>query len=226
MSRIKGAALVVSMLVVSAVGIASASAALPEFGGPFPTHFVAKQLGSGKLETIKGRTVECSGGSALGFINSAKDLLVNGIIYTGCAGQGFGQGKCQSGSTEGEIKTNPLLGLLGYIKLAPNQVGILFEPDNSPDFASFNCKTLIGTETLLVKGTVICPLSPINEVTEKYHLVCNQTAGIQNPLSFEGAGTTDTLMTEGKGPEPFAFEQSAVQALSDILTLSLTEIVA
>jgi hypothetical protein len=214
------------MFVVSAVAIASASAALPEFESTFPKHFVALQTTNGFLETKAGRTVECKHGSALGLINSAKDLLVNGIIYTECKSTAFGGGVCLStGAPEGEIKTNRLLGLLGYI--AKPNVGILFEPDNAPDFATFHCKTLLGTESLLVRGTVICPLSPVNTTTDKYTLDCKMKAGekgVQEPLSFEGAGTTDTLMTEGKGPENFAFEQSGVSASSEVLTLGTTKI--
>jgi hypothetical protein len=227
MSRIKGATLVVAMLVMSAIAVASAAAALPEFEGPFPKHFVGLQLnvgGVGKLETVGGNTVECKHGRVLGFINSAKDLLVSGsgILFTGCEGAGFGQGKCQTGATEGEITTSQLLGLLGYVG-NPN-VGILFEPDNAPDFATFKCHTLLGDETLLVRGTVICPLSPVNVSTDKFHLVCNQTKGVQNPLSFDGAGTKDILETEGKGPMNFGFEQSGIKTLFDVLTLGLAKI--
>jgi hypothetical protein len=216
------------MLVVSAAAVASASAALPEFEGPFPKHFVASQLKTGKLETVGGNTVECSGGSALGFIRSEKDLLVSGsgITYTGCAGAGFGQGKCQSTSTEGEITTSQLLGLLGYINKAAKEVGILFEPDNAaPDFSTFKCKTILGEETLLVKGTVVCPITPVNTATDSYALNCNQEKGVQKPLGFEGA-TGDTLMTEGKGPKPFAFEQSAIETKFDVLTLGVAKIIA
>jgi hypothetical protein len=210
------------MFVVSAMAIASASAALPEFESPFPKHFVALQLGTGLLETRAGRTLECTHQSALGFINSEKDILINSLIYTGCASTAFGGGKCQSGATEGEIKTSPLLGLLGYVS-KPN-VGLLLEPDNAPDFVTFNCKTILGTESLLIKGTVICPLSPVNTTTDKYHLNCQQTAGVQNPLSFEGLGTKDFLMTEGKGPENFGSEQSGIRALFDVLTLGVAKI--
>jgi hypothetical protein len=196
------------------------------FEGTFPLHFVATQLGTGTLETVGGNTVSCTGGQALGFINSAQDLLVggSGITFTGCAALGFGQGKCQSGATEGEVTTSRLLGLLGYISKATKEVGVLFEPDNASDFATFKCNTLLGAETLLVKGTAICPLSPVNTTTDSYRLVCNQTKGVQTPLSFEGAETKDTLETEGTGPKPFAFEQSGIQTSFDVLTLGLTKI--
>jgi hypothetical protein len=194
------------------------------FEGTFPLHFVALQLGTSTLETVGGNTVSCTHGKVLGFFNSVKDLLVggSGITFLGCAGTGFGVGKCQTGATEGEITTSQLLGLLGYIS-NPN-VGVLFEPDNAPDFATFKCNTVLGAETLLIRGTVICPLSPVNTTTDNYHLVCNQTKGVQNPLSFEGAGTKDTFETEGKGPTNFAFEQSGIQALFDVLTLGLAKI--
>jgi hypothetical protein len=233
MSQTRKAVLVVAMLVVSAVAVASASAALPEFvpgPGGFPNHFTALQLGTGILETRgeiggKKRTVECSHGSTLGFIKSEKDLLVNSIVYTGCKSTAFGAGKCQSGATEGEIITLPLLGLLGYINKATPTVGILFEPDGTIEhFASFNCKTLAGNENLTVKGSVICKLSPVNTTTKDYHLLCEQANGIQNPLKFEGTTAEDTLLTSGSGPENFGFEKSAVKALYDVLTLEVGKI--
>lgn len=228
MSRIKGAMLVVGMLVVSAIGVATASAALPEFDGPFPIHFVANQLGTGTLLTAGGREVSCSGGSTLGFITSAKHVSVNSIIYTGCKSTSFGAGECRSGATKEEIKSLALLGLLGYINKVNKEVGLLFEPSGGINhFASFECETFLGKEKLVVRGTVICHLSPVNTLTKNYHLLCKQTKGVQEPLSFEGLATKDTLETEGvSGPEVFGFEQSGVTALSDILTLTLTLILA
>ena len=55
MSQTRKAALVVAMFVVSAVAVASASAALPEFDGPFPNNFTALQLTTGKLQTVAGK---------------------------------------------------------------------------------------------------------------------------------------------------------------------------
>lgn len=221
---------------LAAVASSSASAACgdagtkPCFHGPYPNHFVATQLGTGLLETVgtgKTRTVECKGGSALGFIRSEKDVLISsGIIYTGCKSTTFGAECNSAGAANGEIKTLPVLGLLGYINknAVPPEVGLLFEPDNGgTHFATFTCTAF---QTLKVSGTVICHLSPVNNTpTEKFHLLCEQTKGVQNPLSFEGAGTTDTLMTKGEGLENFN-EQSGVRALSDVLTLSLTLILA
>lgn len=225
MSRIRGAVLVVCMLVVSSIAAASALAALPEFEGPFPIHFTALQLGEGELITLAGRDIKCKHGSALGFIKSAKDALVNGIVYTGCKSTKFGAGECQSGATKGEIVTLPLLGLLGYTNKAAKEVGLLFELDGGAGthFASFECEALIK-EKVTVTGTVICKLSPVNTVTKDYHLLCKQTNGVQEPLSFEG-GPKDFLTTKGSGLENFT-EQSGVTALSDILTLTLTLILA
>ena len=228
MSRIKGATLVVAMFAMSAIAIASASAALPEFDGPFPNQFTGTQIGEGKLETLGGRTVACTGGSASGTIQAAKHLLVKGILYTGCKSTTFGAGKCQNGSTEGDIITLPLLGLLGYIKLTtPKEAGVLFEPDNGIDhFASFKCKTLIGEETITVKGTTICHISPINTKGTKYTLECKETNGMQEPSLFDGATADDKLLTKGEGPENFGFEESAVSSTTEVITKEATLILA
>jgi hypothetical protein len=225
MSRIRGAVLVVCMLVVSSIAAASALAALPEFEGPFPIHFTALQLGTGVLATIgtgKVRTVECKHGSALGFIQGPKDALVNSIIYKECKSTTFGANCNSAGAAAGEIVTLPLLGLLGYINKAKPLVGLLFEPHSGGNhFASFECT---GLQKLTVTGRVICDLSPVNIITKDYHLNCVAKNGIQEPLSFEG-GPKNFLTTQGSGLENFT-EQSGVTALSDVLTLTLTLILA
>ena len=205
--------------------VAVASAALPEFEGPFPKHFVALQLGTGIVETVAGRTIECTHSSALGFINGSKDILVNSALITGCKSTTFGAGKCQNGATEGEIKTLAFLSLLGYISQATRLVGLLFESHSGiNNIASFECETLLGSEKLTVKGTVICHFSPANVVTEKYHLLCSQSKGVQKPLSFDGLGTKDMLLLEGQGPESFGFEQLGAVLLYDVLTLAVAKI--
>jgi hypothetical protein len=224
--KLLGVALI-SALALGAVMVALASAALPEFVGPFPNHFTVKQLGIGLVETVGKRTIKCTGSLASGDITGPKDILISSIISTGCASTSFGAGKCQSGATQGEIKSLGVLGLLGYITISTKLVGLLFEPDGGINhLASFECETLIGAEKLIVKGTVICDLNLINVRTAKYHLFCNQEKGIQKPLGFEGTGTVDTLLMEGRGPENFLFEQFGVKALSDVLTVLETEILA
>jgi hypothetical protein len=228
MSQIRTTVLVITMLVVSAVVVASASAALPEFEGPFPNAFHAEQLNAGKLETVSGKTVECTGGLATGVVKSEKDVLINGILYTGCKSTTFGGLKCQTaGHAEGDITTVPLLGLLGYIKKpATTEVGLLFEPENGVVFASFECKTFFNPVSVTVRGTVICHLEPINVKTKNYTLSCKLKAGekgVQNPSSFEGL-PKDLLSTQGTGQEVFGPEDSGVEALSDIETEKETKI--
>jgi hypothetical protein len=227
----------VTMFALAAVASSSASAAcggnpLPCFHGPYPIHFTALQLGEGELITIGGRDIKCKHGSALGFVNGPKDVLVGGgaasggIVYKGCKSTKFGAGECQSGATKGEIVTLPLLGLLGYINKTSREVGLLFETDGGgTHFASFECEAFIK-EKVTVTGSVICKLSPVNTPTptKDYHLLCKQTNGIQEPLSFEGQGKM-SLTTQGSGLENFT-EQSGVTALSDILTLTLSLLLA
>jgi hypothetical protein len=219
------------VFVLAAAASSSASAcnasSLPCFHGPYPIHFTTLQLKVSTFLTVGGRAVECSGGSSLGFILSLKDIIINGVIYTGCISTNFGGGKCQSGAVKGEIKTLSLLGLPGYINQATKLVGLLFEPGGSINhFASFECETLFGAEHLTVRGTRICDLSPVNTHGKKFHIVCEQKNGVQEPLSFGGLGTKDTLETKGEGPENFGFEQSGVSELYDILTLTLTLLLA
>jgi hypothetical protein len=222
------AAFAFSVLASASASAACTGAELPCFHGPFPIHFTAEQLGTGKLVTVGKRTIECTGGSTLGFINGPKDALVNAITYTGCKSTKFGSGKCKTPSAEaGEIISLPLLGLLGYINKTTKLVGLLFEADKGgTHFASFECESFLGTENVTVEGTVICDLSPVTTITKKYHLLCEQANGMPTWLSFEGAGTKDHLISTGGPAEPFGPEESGVTALSDVLTLSLTLILA
>lgn len=214
----------VAVFAVGAVAVASASAVLPEFEGPFPNGFTAKELGVGKVETVAGRTVECGEAETSGSINAPKDALVKAILFKKCKSTAFGAGNCQTaGHAEGDVTTTALLALLGYI--TKPKVGLLFEPESGVNFATFVCKTILGNENLTVKGTVICELTPVNTKGKSFVLTCKQTKGVQSPTSFEG-GPKDTLMMEGSGPENFAFEQFGGESLSDITTERETQIKA
>lgn len=233
MRQIKLFGLVMTAVFVLAAAASSSASACnatlrPCFHGPYPNHFVTLQLNVSTLQTVGGREIECSASSSLGHILSLKVFVIlNGVISTGCQSTQFGGGKCQSGAVKGEIKTLPLVGLLGYIDKASKLVGLLFEPNNNVNhLASFECETLLGAEHLTVRGTVIFALSPVNLLTKEFHITGIEKNGAQEPLSFEGLGTRDTLEIKGEGPENFGFEQSGLLGLYDILTLKPTTILA
>ena len=121
----------VAMFALSAVAVSVASAALPEFDGPFPKTFAG--LGSAdELETVGKSKLGCKDVHVNGKILSAKIDLAK-LTFLGCeATQGGSKFSC------GTILTNPLLSLLGYINKATKLVGTLLEPQEAL-IASFTC---------------------------------------------------------------------------------------
>jgi hypothetical protein len=158
--------------------------------------------GGANLEIIGVGGVTCTKNSDSGEITGPKTIGKVKVTFTGCE---FQSKKCQGAepatSKEGEIKTNNLVGEVGYINKAKKQVGGLFTPEApNPYFTEFNCQEL----KFRVLGGVIGEVtSTINAFTKSVTLDFKESAGIQNPLSFEG-GPVEKLLTEegGKGGWP------------------------
>ncbi len=216
MTRIR--LIMLSLLAVFAFGAlaaASASAALPEFEGPFPNTFTSKS-GAGKLQTVGGQEVTCTADSNTGSITGAKTDTAN-VTFTGCESVTL-KAKCQSGANEGEIKTVELSSTLGYISKAAKTVGIDLKPKAGELFASFEC----GGVKIEVKGSVIGALTPINTKTKSFKLKFKETAGKQEVTKLEGE-PTDVLMTSIAGG---AFEESGESTEDTLTTAKATTVKA
>ncbi|MBA3808582.1 MAG: hypothetical protein H0X28_09355 [Solirubrobacterales bacterium] len=207
----------VAVLAVSALVSASASAATcttkPCFTGPYPNTFITTS-GAFTRETSGGTRVKCSGpGSTEGAeITAEKYLKVKALVFKGCETGGF---KCNTaGAKQGEIKTNELEGILGYVSKATKTVGVDLKPKGGGNVAKFECTAFI---TVIIRGSIIGAITPINIETTKYRLVFNEAKGKQQLQNLEGQAK-DTLESSTNGG---SFEGEGWE-LSEELTLAKT----
>ena len=184
----------VAVFAMSSLLAASASAALPEFSGPFPKADTAK---SGKLhlETVGKIAANCTASTQTGEVLGPKTGTVT-IRSTGCEAVGF---KCNTaGAATGEIVTSGLGVTLGYINQAKKEVGLaLASPPSGAPFAEITC----GPFTVVEIGSVIGVIKPINKtvkVSKHFTVTFKQSKGKQKPSKFEG-GPVDVLESSANG---------------------------
>jgi hypothetical protein len=155
--------------------------------------------GSTESEEIK---VECVSENATGEQSGTKAVKNIAVSFHEC--KALGTIPCQSGSTAGEVDTNPLKGELGYISKAKKEVGVMLTPAAKKGrFATFECGGLLlngvgvgnpKTEGCVYKETTKCgddeiisPITPVNEETSTFTQVYTTNEGDENiPTSFEG----------------------------------------
>jgi hypothetical protein len=212
----------VTVFAISVIGAASASAALPEFVGTFPTTETSIPTNVA-FETEFGDTLKCEGGAngaAFGQITGSKTITQSWSLRN-CNILGA---KCSTaGAAAGEIQINSIKGKLVYLSQASKEVGIVYnpwEPNPSepetlpiPRLVSVQCAVL-GTVEL--KGTILAHLSPVNKATTSLiaqFLVHNFE---QSPNSYENAGTKWTVHLEMK----FSSGETRKTALSENETMA------
>lgn len=175
----------VAVLVISAASASSALAALPEFKGPMPDPFLLG--GKVKLETpTKSILVKCEGGlvgeitgptSTTGVLN-AEHCKDKTLVCT-TTGEAF----------PGQIGSNSLEGTLGYVVKAKKHVGLDLSPPIGVPFISFTCGASLE---VLIRGSVIGEVTPVNRSTTALVVKYAATKGIQKVQHLEG-GAVDTL---------------------------------
>lgn len=185
-SKIVGLCLVATF--ASIISVSAASAALPEFLGPFPNAFASKS-GKTTLETVTGLKVTCKGDVAKGEVTGPKTDNVM-ITLTGCVLNGI---SCNTpGVAAGDIVTSPLISTLGYINKAKKQVGDALENATGGPFTQFICGTGL---TITVTGSVIGKITPVNALIappKHFKIAFKQATGKQKPPKLEG-GPVDVL---------------------------------
>jgi hypothetical protein len=184
------------MLAVSAGVAGSASAALPEFVGPFPTPFTSKS-GKTTLETVKKATITCTADKGSGEVTGPKTGTIK-ITFSGCEFVTIGVPCNTVGVPPGEIVTAPLIMALGYINGPKKEVGTDLSTATGGPLMEFSC----GGLRVLVDGSVIGKITPVNKVVtppNHFALRFTQAGGKQKPPKFEG-GPTDVLSTSFGGP--------------------------
>lgn len=228
----------VAVFAFSAVVASAASAAPPEFGrcvaqsggkytesncqttgsGSFErsSTIVKKKFtsvsGAGKLETVGGTAVKCTGDEDEGEYTGVKTVGKLFVTFTGCK---YGASTtCQNkGGTAGVIKTNELKGELGYIKKSTKEVGLSLTPAVAGGaFAEFVCfEGEIAPLTIVVKegtakgqkggNSVIGRIGTVNTMASTFSLSFKQSAGVQEITEFEG-GKLDVLESSVNGETP------------------------
>lgn len=168
---------------------------------------------SGTLETVKKEKIQCTASKSTSNTNGPHANSEVVVTFEKCTGPVGSH--CQSAGSPAEtITTKPLKGTLGYIKKAsPKEVGVLLEPETAGALDDeFTCTGFLGfSATLKVRGSLICKVGPLNEMTTvegKGKIECLQSVGKQAVAKFEGEATNHTLETESTGSISFPYEQS------------------
>jgi hypothetical protein len=178
----------------SALSVSAAAAAPPEFTPPFPNPFTSTSKAM-TLHTVGGFTVKCKADTDKGEVTGPATALLR-ITFTGCTS---GAAHCQGpNGLPGEIKTEQLLGTLGYVTRQPKVVGLdLSSPTGGP-MIFFFCGEDVRAE---VSGSLIGRLTPINKTLapgELMHLTFAQKEGHQTIRMLLG-GPLDVPMTSVLG---------------------------
>jgi hypothetical protein len=185
------------IVALTATVTASASAALPEFVGPFPAPFTAKS-GLAKLETVKGAVISCTADKGAGEVTGPKTGTVV-ITFSGCEFVALGLPCNTVGAPPGEIATTTLVVTLGYINAPKKEAGIDLSTATGGPLMEFVC----GPLPAKVVGSVIGKVTPVNKPIKPpghFTLKFTQAGGVQKPTHFE-AGPIDVLSTSfGGGP--------------------------
>jgi hypothetical protein len=162
--------------------------------GAGSNHKFTSTGGSAVLEMSGGTKLKCASSAGSGEYTGTKtaDLTVR---FFSCH-LAPGTTPCRSPSASaGEIVTSPLTGELGFIqdtegpeKTIIAKVGIDFK--GSPSLATVEC----GSQTIVIGGSVIAPISPLEKMTSEFAVKFSAAGGKQLPEAFEEA-EKDTLTT-------------------------------
>jgi len=210
----------VAVFALGAIASATASAAKPELVNSKKEPLAAgtkltSTSGVGTFETKSGEKVTCEKDTNTGEITGPKADTAK-ITFTGCTAKvSIITAKCKSkGEATGTIKLS-VNSKLVYISESAKTVGLdLVLPEN----LTIECEAFGSKETLTVKGSTICPLSPLDKLSVKLTLSCKQTKGAQEPSAYEEGGKAieDFTETEGKGLKNFAFEKSGLTSTDEL----------
>lgn len=201
----------VAMSLLGAISAGAASAAKFEAEPSFPVKFSGKG-GIGLLETKAGRSVTCTETLATGSLVTGAEAEAN-VRFKGCFAEHLPLLTCTTtGSVSGEITTNKIKATPIDLNASHTEAGLLMEPASGTVFAEFHCTLGPVNETLTVTGKVIgkVPTAELNQFRPTLNLEFKGLKGAQEFTQVEGTGTSDVLMTEGKGTEPFAAEESSI----------------
>ncbi len=155
-------AVLVAAFAISAITAATAAAA-PEFLNSkkeaiSSTTFTGTS-GAGKL-VGNSETIECSGGSSSGHVNSSTTVNSVLVLYSGCKDLSSGL-ECHSSNEangSGIVLTNELSGKLGVVS-GGSGVGLLLAPETGTEFVKIS-SSHCSASTINVKGSIIGEVLP------------------------------------------------------------------
>jgi hypothetical protein len=179
MSKIKmiGLALVAAMA-VSAITVASAAALLPQpqfKGTKIPDTFTSENvlpneptLASFITSLGTEKNISCEMSKDNGEVATPDSVNKITVHYTGCKEVGT-TSKCGNnpGAASGLILTKELHGLIGYVNLPGNNVGVELLPNTQP-FVKFECEG--EAKAVTVEGCTIGEATPLNVSSTKGEL--------------------------------------------------------
>jgi len=158
------------------------------FPGAILSRFTSKE-GKSTIETVGKVRIICTADTDSGAYTGPK-TDIESITFTGCTFTGLGlKASCQTSTSNapGEIVTNPLTSVLGFIK-KPSTIGMSLEGPGGV-FAEFTC----GPYRIVISGSVIAQITPVSKMTITFKEKFVATKGLQKPEQFEGE-PKDTLL--------------------------------
>lgn len=230
--RIMGLCIIVAFA-LAVVGAASASASLPAVyecakvaGGKYEKG-CTKEGGKGGYELRegvgKGKVFKGKGGRAtlhtptLGASIGCKSFKDEGkvtgpkegakVVATFSDCETLAKKCTSSGQKAGTIKTFDLKSGLGYIDAAEHRVGADLSPESGKELANFSCEGL----TVVVEGSVIGEVTPVNVFTKTATYTFETVGGLQKYKKLEGM-PEDVLEATIGGGGPFESGQECSAA--------------
>jgi hypothetical protein len=175
MKHIRTAGLIlVAMFAISAIASASASAALPEQSPATGSYKVTS--GKGSFELTNGEKVTCKTDKGEGKLTGAK-TDESTVDFEGC--EAFGV-KCSSSGAKSGVIATPIDSELVYLAKGGVATKTVGEDLKLASTVKITC-LIIGLE---VKGSTLCPITPINTSTTKLEITCKETKGVQEYTEF------------------------------------------
>jgi hypothetical protein len=184
-----------------------------------PIETFSSEGGAGKLETVTGKTVVCTGNTDRGRISGPKEVAKVFVTFVGCE-ETTKKVKCKTtGKAEGEVETLELKGHLGFLNAT--KVGLVLEPSAGTLFAELLCPSTIFK--IKVNGKVIGEVtSALNTLSKTgvLHYTTGSEAGKQAWTKFEGGAEEILKSTFSGGNE----EQSAIIGQDELKFQDYTQI--
>ncbi|MFI4991498.1 MAG: hypothetical protein ACHQHO_11375 [Solirubrobacterales bacterium] len=204
---------VVSALALSAIAATAASAAELE-QLPGKGTFTVKSE-SGVFETHSKENVSCKTDSGSGEITGAKTDKSK-VTFEGCTGP-FGVKCTSSGAKGGNIETEVNSELV-WLSKASLKAG---EKLTLAKEVTIACSFI----KLIVKGSTLCPVEPVNTKTTAFKIICKQSGGKQEFTEYENEkGEKIKAITETN--KSGSFEESALASTETLTFGELSEIMA